>query len=306
MKGLLLILAMLIGLDCFASLDTREKAFTIVCGKYKIKISARYKYTMRQISYDGRVVGTRSGYYGTVMALAKGKYIGAGHNEGGEERVLKMDFFADGKTVVPKTGDTLTVKSFLMRKTAMMDKLYFKTELLINQDGITEQKQFQATAGQPLYYIYIYLLCWNKSTTDWIAETANGKIIQGTFQRKNRDKYTWHLQQNVKWVANYNRVTGQGMMMYYPDPIKGKGRKSAFWEVKDRYNKYYLMLASPAAFPRGYKSPVYRLKLVGYSSSTAKLRETTEKLARDLYQNMPPVMKKIRTEEVLPLEKIEN
>ena len=182
MKRLLLIVIVLIGVKGFAGLDTQEKVFNITCGKYKVKISGRYKYTVRQISYDGRIVGTRSGYYGTVMALAKGKYVGAGHTEGGEERILKMEFFADGKAVVPETGDTLTVKSFLMRKTAMMDKLYFKTELLINQDGITEQKQFQATAKQPLYYIYIYLLCWNKSTTDWIAETAKGEIVRGKFQ----------------------------------------------------------------------------------------------------------------------------
>ena len=88
------------------------------------------------------------------------------------------------------------------------------------------------------------------------------------------------------------------MMMYYPEPVKGKGRKSAFWEVKDKYNKYYLMLDSPSAFPKGYKSPIYRLKLVGYSSTAVELRDTTEKIARQLYREMPPLMKKIQTEEI--------
>ena len=246
MKRLLMIWIILIGANGFANLDTQEKAFNIVCGKYKVKISGQYKYTIRQISYDGKMFGTRSGYYGTVMKLAPGKYIGAGHTKGGEERILKTELFANGKPVIPKIGDTLVVENFLIRKTAMLDKLYFKTELLINPEGITEQKQFQATARQPLFYIYIYLLCWNKSTTDWIAKTVAGKIIHGKFQGKDRGKYTWHLQENVKWVANFDQASGQGMMMYYPEPIKGKGRKSAFWEVKDKYNKYYLMLDSPA------------------------------------------------------------
>lgn len=304
MKRLLIMCALLIGINGFSASDTLEEAFNVVCGKYEVKISGKYKYTVRQIKYNGKITGTQSGYYGTVMTRAPGQYIGAGHTEGGIEKILKIEFFADGQPVTPETGKPLNTKNFLMRKISMFDKLCFKTELEITPDGITEQKQFKATALQPVNYIYIYLLCWNKSTTDWIADTASGKIVKGEFNGNFEQKSKWHLGDDVKWVANFDEKTGEGMMMYYPEVIKGKGRKSAFWEVKDAYNKYYLMMDSPNSFQAGYESPVYSMKLVGYSATKATLQAETEKLAAALSQDSLKPMQKLQAAD-LPEQKQE-
>ena len=121
--------------------DITEKITTLQCGDYQIKISAQYKYTIRKITYKGAILGSQNGFYGTVIAHKSGKYIGAGHTQGGEEKVLSIELFADGKKTVPKLG-TITAKKFLLRKVSMMDKLQFLTEITLTPEGIIESKKF--------------------------------------------------------------------------------------------------------------------------------------------------------------------
>jgi len=260
----------------------REKTFDLKSGPYELKISEKYKYTVRQIKYEGAVLGTQSGFYGTVMAHGSGKYVGAGHGEGGFEKVLKVELIADGKQITPVAGKTYSGKKFLLRKISMFDKLRFQSEITLSADGIVERKRFVATAKQPIHLMYIYLLCWNKSTDGWLAEGVDGKKYSGEFGSKFKGRSRWHLQKDVKWAANIDSKSGKAMLMYYPNPIVGQGRRSSFWEVKKAYNKYYLMLKTPKIYPAGYESPVYTLILKGFAANKSdflKNAETTVKKA---------------------------
>jgi len=254
----------------------QEKTFDLKSGSYELKISEKYKYTVRQIKFDGAVMGTQSGFYGTVMAHGSGKYVGAGHGEGGFEKVLKVELLADGKVITPVAGKTYSGSKILLRKISMYDKLRFQSEITLSPEGIVERKRFIATAKQSVHLMYIYLLCWNKSTDGWLAEGVDGKRYSGKFGTEFKGRSRWHLGKDVKWAANIDSKSGKGMLMYYPKPIAGQGRRSSFWEVKKAYNKYYLMLKTPKIYPAGYKSPVYTLILKGFSASKSNFLKKTE------------------------------
>ncbi len=253
-----------------------EKAFDLKSGSYELKISEKYKYTVRQIKYEGAELGTQSGFYGTVLAHGRGKYVGAGHGEGGFEKIIKVALFVDGKQITPVAGKTYSGKKLMLRKISMFDKLRFQSEITLSPEGIIERKRFVATAKQPIHLLYIYALCWNKSTDGWLAEGVDGKKYSGEFGIEFKGSNRWHLQQDVKWAANLDSKSGKGMVMYYPQPIVGQGRKSSFWEVKKAYNKYYLMLKTPKLYPAGYESPVYTLILKGFASDKSEFLKNAE------------------------------
>ena len=71
--------------------------YTLVSGDYRICISPKYKHTIRSIEWKGYMIGTATGYYGAIVIPAPGKYIGAGHTEGGVEDVKSVIAVCDGR-----------------------------------------------------------------------------------------------------------------------------------------------------------------------------------------------------------------
>ena len=76
--------------------------YTLVSGDYRICISPKYKHTIRSIEWKGYMIGTATGYYGAIVIPAPGKYIGAGHTEGGVEDVKSVIVVCDGRKVDPE------------------------------------------------------------------------------------------------------------------------------------------------------------------------------------------------------------
>lgn len=249
-------------------------------GPYQAGINPSLSYTVRSISFENVPIGMPTGFYGAVMAPQSGKYIGSGHTEGGREQILKTVFIADGKEVIPAPGSTIEGANISHYKISKLDNLYFQTEIIVSSDGIIEQKKFTALKDQPIHLLYIFLACWSQSTTSWLAETAAGKTVSGEFDGKFEVANRWHLQEDVKWAANFDAAAGKGLVMYFPEIIKGKGRKTAFWEVKKAYNKFYTMLDAPASYPAGYKSPTYIMAIKGYSASPTNWQETAASTAK--------------------------
>lgn len=281
-KKVLSLFAGLLALSMFTNAAEFNDAGNIILksGQYQVSINPSMNYTVRGLTFDNVRIGTPTGFYGTVMAPKSGKYIGAGHTEGGREQVLKTVFTADGKEITPAPGGAIEAANISLRKLSQLDNLYFQTEIIVTKDGIVEQKKFTVLKDQPVQLFYIFLSCWSNTTTGWLAETADGKALSGEFDGKFEGTNRWHLQQDVKWAANYDAAAGKGLAMYFPEVIKGKSRKTAFWEVKKAYNKFYVMLDTPAVFSAGYKSPDYVMIIKGYSSVPADWKSAAEAAAK--------------------------
>ena len=276
---------------CALTSNALEKTFDLKSGPYELRISQTYKYTVRQIKYENTILGTQTGFCGTVMAHKKGKFVGAGHSEGGTEKVLKVELIIDGYRISPVIGRTYKGGKILLRKTSILDKLRFQSEITLSPEAIVERKYFTATAKQSIYLIYIYLLCWNKSTDAWIAKGVNGENYLGKFNGDFKGKSRLHLRNDIKWVANIDYQSGKSMLMYYPTPIKGKEKKSFFWEVPKLYNKYYLMLKTPSVYPAGYVSPIYTLILKAFNTNQSSFPKDAEEAAQKASKIKLPVFK---------------
>lgn len=240
--------------------------YTVESGDYRVVIDSELRHTIRQFSFRGYPIGTRSGYYGTIVMNKPGGYIGAGHTEGGSEKLLAVSLTADGKKVEPAAGKTIRGDRVVLEKVSQFDHALFRVRLVFSPEGVVEQKRFIALEDQPFNAFYSHQYCWDKATTHWFSLTAQGKNEQGEFKH---DAVRWHGNTAVRWIANYNADKKLGMMMYYPRVIPGAIRKSTFWEVPRSYNKYYMMTAVPKIAVKGFQSPEYTVVLRGFSAPDA-------------------------------------
>ena len=266
--------------------------YIIESGDYRIMISGKNKHTIRQIVWKNFEVGTPTGYYGAIVVVKPGKFIGAGHTEGGEEKVLSLKVVCDGEEITPGDGVEIKGRKITIEKLSQFANLLFNIRLEITPDGVVESKRFVALAGQNVYAFYAHIFCFNKSFTDFCALTEDGKIVKGKFALPKLNEVPkdvksvrkkWHVRKSVKYISEYDAEAAKGVLLYYPEIIKGKFFKSTIWEVPYGYMKYYMMTDLPEVIPAGWESPEYTVVLRCYDAKDSEaMQQTLPKLAEEL------------------------
>ena len=286
MKKLILALALLSS----ALLGAFE--YRIVCGKYDVTITETYKHTIRIFKYDGYTIGPRTGYYGTIVVNKSGGYIGAGHKEGGVEKVLSARLTVDGKAATPAANAVFNARqSAVLEKISRFDNAIFNIRLIFSPEAVIEQKRFVTVADQKFHSFYSHQYCWDSKTTHWFALDDAGKQLAGKFSGK---RGAWHCNKSVKYIAQYNADKKSGIMMYYPQIIPGALRRSTIWEIPKSYNKYYMITKVPKVCPAGFNSPEYTVVLRGFAADSpencpAVLAAEAEKVSKIKIEPMAKV-----------------
>ena len=241
-------------------------------GDYRVRISEKYKHTIREVIWKGYKLATQTGYCGAILCPATGKYIGAGHTEGGSEKVLSVKVLCDGKEVVPAANAAVKGGKVVVEKLSMFDKLLFRVVLELTPEGLIESKRFVATADQKVHLFYAHIYCFNKDFTDYYALTAQNKVVSGKFElpRDNPKarKSAWKVNKEVKYVAEYDAAKNVGVVLYYPTVIKGAMRNATIWECPWAYMKYYMMTALPKLIAANWESPTYAVAVRGFAAKS--------------------------------------
>lgn len=250
----------------FFAMSLAAYEYTLSVGDYKIKMTEPGKHSIRSIDYKGYLLCPASGWNGSVLTPATGgTYIGAGHSEGGTELIKELSVKVDGKDEQPAANAVFTGENIVIEKVSQLDKLLVRVRLTFTKDGIVEQKKFVATDTQNVFNFYIFQYCWDKMFSHWFAITSNGQELSGEFTH---EKVEWHLNSDIKWLAEYNAITQKGVFCFFPKVIPGQSRKSTIWEVPKSYNKYYLFLKLPKVLPSGYASEEFAMLIRGFEAAS--------------------------------------
>jgi hypothetical protein len=156
-----LILLSVFPCDLIAGNDPETEIFSLESGDYKIDINIKYNYTIRRICFEHYELGTNTGFYGTVTAPDSGKYIGAGHTEGGIEQIQKVTLYVDNNATGIENAKTYNGKVLKFEKISRFDNLIFTTTLEVSPSGIVERKSFEALEDQKMNLLYAFLYCFN-------------------------------------------------------------------------------------------------------------------------------------------------
>ncbi len=258
--------------------------YTLRSGDYDVRITARFKHTIRSISYKGTLLATPSGYYGAIVIPRPGKFIGTGHTQGGEEALLDCRVECDGVRVEPAKDAVLAGGKLSVEKVSRYDNVLMRCRLELTPQGLVETKRFITVAPQDFYLFYAHIYCFNQAMTDYCALAADGRLIVGKFLKQKRQ---WHVNTEVKYVAEYDDATKKGALLYYPQVIPGMVRKATIWEVVKGYNKFYQFAKVPPSVPAGWQSPVYTVCLRGFEAPGADALPAAAKAAAEAAAKIP-------------------
>lgn len=257
--------SVIIGLFCVAMAYAAGPDMIFVCGDYRIvfDIGEQAKCSIVQIFYKNVEVGTRTGWYGTVFAPASGKYIGAGHSEGGSERVREVELVVDGEKK-PVQGGTVTGAEFILHKKTTLDKLDLDVVWKLNAEGLDIEKRFVVTEAQPFHTLYIFQKCWSNKSTNWMLFKMDGSLDEGVFTPPNpqpgQPKVIWPVRGETKGfcISQYFDQEKVAHLSYVAD-FSIVSAANYLWNV--RYHKQYLSLLLPKTLSAGFKSPLYRMSI---------------------------------------------
>ncbi|MCM8768951.1 MAG: hypothetical protein NC911_04645 [Candidatus Omnitrophica bacterium] len=254
-------------------------SFILQSSPYRIEISGKQAaYTMRSVVFEKTRLGVNTGFYGTIFCPAPGKFIGAGHSEGGKEEVKRLTLKVDGQVIPPEAGRTFSGQSVTFQKISRLADLELTELTELSPEKIVITRSYCALRNQPAYSLYVFQFCWSSETKEWLAELADGQIIEGAF----RDDDGWRLNEDVRWTAVYLPAEQTGILTYYPQVIPGQQRKSCYWDKKNIYHKYYLMMKVPPLLSQGAVLGPFTAILKGFTASPDTWKKEGLHLAESL------------------------
>ncbi len=265
-------------------LSVDKGVFTLKCAPYQVTISKECKYTITSIKYKEYFIVPKTGYNGSVVLFkepgSKLKICGVGHVNGGEEQILSFSLKADGKVIQPEEGQILTAKSFELAKVSMLANIRLSSRITISEKGIYDSRGIRSEAEQKLLFFYLYMYCLSPDTQEWTALLTNGTTMGGVFEGKNAFK----LNRDVQWLAQFDPISGTGVLLYFTTPVKGKNKKNTFWDKK-HYHKYYFILNTPPVLPKGYSIEEKTLIFKCFDADKKNWRQKINNLINDLKKN---------------------
>ncbi|MFO7947447.1 MAG: hypothetical protein R6V19_11620, partial [Armatimonadota bacterium] len=207
---------------------------TVQTDNYTIVFSADQAWTIYSYTYREHMIGESTGFYGTVLIPRGGNFIGTGHTEGGREIVHSVKLLVDGKKQPLQVGETVTGDVVQLIKTSTIHKFHAKTIVTVTNDEVIEHQDLTATEDMDLKLMYLFMHCWLNSTTTWMAETADGEIIDGEFSSDGG----YEVNRDTRWVAEYEPNMGISILCYSPKIATGNGSRTHLWD-HERYHKHY-------------------------------------------------------------------
>ena len=267
-------------------------------GPYKVHYDESAFYCSAQYFYDGTEIGGRKGFYGSILSTTgPNKFIGAGHKEGGCEKLLSVTIRADG--IDQKVENRLyTGKELQLEKVSMLGNLKMTVRHTVTPEQIVIRKHYEALDDQPIYSFYIYQFCWSNRNDLWMAGRPDGSTLDGRF---NSDEGWFlcrkHHEPDLLWFAQYNSEAGKGIIGFFGKYFKTQG-SYMFWDRKV-YHKFYFSARTPKPAKKGYKSPEYVMILKGFSAEKTDWQKKVKMETAALLEKHPlPLPPAVQTPEL--------
>ena len=210
------------------------KIITCTAGPYTVQFQESAAWTIRCLSYKDKVFAVPVGWYGTVMVPAGSRWWGTGHTEGGAEVVEKLTLTVDGKEVPATPGAVVSGSKVVLVKESTIWKFKVRAETVITPEHIYERTRMVAQEPVRLGLLYYFMHSFSPTTTQWAAETPDGKLLTGEMKSDN----DFEISRDTRWAAEYSPKLGLGILAYTPRVIRGRRSMTKIWD-KGHYHKMY-------------------------------------------------------------------
>ena len=279
MKRLFIWVAMFVSAMLYADTMTLES------GNYKFAFSSGENlWTMTGIWFKGKQVAYRTGYYGNVFSPANGKYIGAGHTEGGSEKLISVSVNVDGKDFTPAKDAVFSGKKVVFTRISMLDKLKMNAVYTLTADGLEIKKNFEATDLQKVHQMYLFQLCWGSDSSHFKVIRPDNTVRNGKFN--SNEKFPVYGENNALAFSQFFPKQQVGVINAFGNFGAATG-KNLLWDRRG-YHKYYFWMDLPAVLNKNWKSPDVKLVIRAFDAADEKTwHSAAEQTVKEILKDYP-------------------
>lgn len=260
-----------------------EGHITAQTANYKIVFSAKQAWTIYNFTFGDHLIGHSNGFYGTVLIPVGSNFIGTGHTEGGREIVHAVKLLVDGNEEPIEIGKTFEGSTVQLIKDSTIHKFRATTTVTVTDDEVTQRTQLRATEVFDLKLMYLFMHCWQGTTTQWIAELPDAELIEGEFDNQGNE-----VLKDTRWIAQYEPNMGIAIVGYTPKVASGNGSHTMIWDL-ERYHKFYTRrVGAVERFEEGDELD-YTMVVKGIAGETGDWAATLQAVEQ-LKEEYPPIV----------------
>lgn len=251
----------------------KELVLTVTTPTHELLFSEKSAWTIRQMSFNGKLLLSQTGAFGSV-ATSKGiGWEGTGH---GHETVEKIELEVDGKSHTPADGMKVSGDKFVLKKQSRFGPYRHHSIITLDGKNLHEKFDYEVVEDDSkVTFIYGFMHCMSNRTDKWMAQPSDGEVLKGEFL----DDNSYTLKQDIRWAAIYSSADEIGFVYMYPEAYKGmKPLHNFFWN-RPRDNKLYFR----PYLPRGIgKKFGYEVTLQAFSSAPEKWEGSANEIVAEL------------------------
>jgi len=231
---------------CLAQPDLMNSSeVTLHSGDLSLRFVPSRAWTFDELRYVGNLLNNPTSLSGLVLNFGGPLFLGSGHHEAGEEKVLSLQLVVDGKEIDQVQllkGGEFNGKSIELIKTSNLVSANveptsitpLKSVIRLN-DGVLECEQFLTPDHDTaIPRLYAFMFSWTTDTTEWMAKTAAGELREGGFTKPAE------LMADVQWTSIYNpKFKTAAVTIFDKDSWMGAGVHHYYWNAKRYHKEYY-------------------------------------------------------------------
>jgi hypothetical protein len=245
-------------------------------GDLQVRFESRSFWTLYRIDYEKvRLCLDRFGsHYGTVANFAGTGFIGSGHTENEDEKLLELALAVDGKPC-PTPADHYACASVQLRKRSRLRDLLVDSLVTVADNRIVEDVRLRAEKPTKVNLIYHFMHPWTTQMSDYLAELPDGSQVSGTFVDDKKQK----ICKPLKWSAVYSRELAKGAVTVVWDVPQDLPWETRYWDMPERYRKHYFTTFMGAEVPTDREFH-YRVVTIPFAAPADGWREKATAVAR--------------------------
>lgn len=244
-------------------------------GELQVRFESRSFWTLYRIDYRGTRLGLdRFGsHYGSVANFPGVGFIGSGHTENEDERVLKLKLVVDGRDE-PTPAAMVRAQSCRLEKTSRLRSLLLESSVEVADGRIVEDVRLRAEQPTPVTLIYHFMHPWTDTATEYLAELPDGRRIEGPFDGDKGQK----IDKATRWSAIYDAPTGKGAVTCVLAAPADDDWRTRYWDITGRYRKHYFVTFLNKTVPAD-RTFHYRLATIPFAAEPSQWKAQAARVA---------------------------
>jgi hypothetical protein len=254
----------------------KDGILTITENAYQLSFIKKSSWTIQQMFFDGKLLLSPTGAFGTVANLKVTGWHGTGH---GNETVEKASLDVDGEKYDLEDGLDLRGSKFILFKQSVIGPYRQFDTITFDGTRIVEDFHYEIMDDDSdVNFIYAFMHCFTNKTDQWMAQLGDGSVEEGKFL----DDNSFTLKKDIRWAAVYDSPESIGLVYVYPEVYKGYPPfNNSFWN-RPRDNKLYLRPALPKGIGQKFH---FKVTLQAFSATPENWRKNAKSLIANIEQS---------------------